>query len=283
MLLSNRETLLKNAQPIEPLKTLNTLIVVPCYNEALRLNVASFLAYLETNAELGFVFVNDGSSDKTLDLLLDMQAKNPVQIKILSLGKNSGKAEAVRHGLIYASNYGAEYTGYWDADLATPLDAIDDLKRVATKFSRLSVIFGSRQTLLGHQINRDLNRRIVSKVCAVMARQALGLPIGDTQCGAKLLKNTSELRESIVSPFTAGWLFDVELFSRISTKLPNSEDAFYEYPLAQWDEFPGSKISTSDIVKSGLQMLRLIFRAKMPQFKRSATSETKNDVAQLAT
>jgi hypothetical protein len=82
--------------------------------------------------------------------------------------------------------------------------------------------------------------------------------VADTQCGAKLLRNTPALQRAIATSFTAGWLFDVELFARLSAQIKNPHRAFYELPLAEWDEVAGSKVNTAAIVKSGLRMLRLI-------------------------
>lgn len=239
-----------------------TAIIVPCYNEADRLNSDAFLRYIETTKNIDFVFVNDGSQDATESRLKALQSKRPDRISILSLSHNSGKAEAVRQGLLFAIEKNARLVGYWDADLATPLNAIDDFVRVA-KRCKVSIIFGSRRQLLGHRIERTFWRRSVSRICAVLARQAVRLPIGDTQCGAKLFRNTPELRTELEKPFTAGWLFDVELFARLSRRFGDRNQQFYELPLCEWSEIAGSKVSTDAILKSGLNMLRIIAEARL--------------------
>ena len=251
-----------SARAVPPQVAPNALIVVPCYNEAERLCVTSFLTYMDTSPAVSFVFVNDGSSDATLDRLADLQNRRPNRIHVLSLSQNSGKAEAVRQGLLYASGLGVELMGYWDADLATPLDSIDDFARVANKLTGVTVIFGSRRALLGHRIERTMKRRLVSRLCALLARQAVRLPVGDTQCGAKLLRNTATVRNAIATPFSAGWLFDVELFARIS-KDTTERGVFYEQPLCEWNEVAGSKVSGAAILKSGLCMLRLIAQIRL--------------------
>ncbi len=238
--------------------TAKTVIVVPCYNEADRLTGDVFLKTLAGAPDLSFVFVNDGSTDATLRLLLKLQLKNPRQIEVINARQNAGKAEAVRTGLQHACRIGAEVVGYWDADLATPLDAIADFEVVLDRYAEVTVVFGARRQLLGHRINRTVSRRAVSRICAGLARLAVGLPIGDTQCGAKLLRNTPALNAALAAPFTAGWLFDVELFTRIASATPRPERCFYEAPLAEWHEIEGSKVSGRAIARSGVQMLRLI-------------------------
>lgn len=238
----------------------DTMIIVPCYNEADRLKGDIFLTTLDQHPQLSFVFVNDGSEDETETKLLSLQRSNPRQIDVISLAQNSGKAEAVRVGLAHASQIGAKLIGYWDADLATPLDAITDFETVMDRYADIDVVYGARRQLLGRRINRTFTRRTVSRICAGLARLAVGLPISDTQCGAKLLRNTPELRAAVEDRFTAGWLFDVELFTRIAEATKNKDRRFYEMPLAEWIEVEGSKVSGRAIARSGIQMLRLIAR-----------------------
>jgi hypothetical protein len=118
--------------------------------------------------------------------------------------------------------------------------------------------------LLGHRIRRTLRRRIISRICAGLARLAVRQSVGDTQCGAKLLRNTPDLHSALAEGFTAGWLFDVELFSRITRNGGPREGSFYEYPLPQWTEVAGSKVSTGAVLASGVRMLRLIAGARLP-------------------
>lgn len=240
-----------------------TAIVVPCYNEAKRLNRDEFLSFLADSDDTLMVFVNDGSKDDTLDVLRQLQSQMPEKITFVHLPKNAGKAEAVRQGLNVACDLGASYVGYWDADLATPLDAIQDFSSVLSKFPETQVVYGARRMMLGHRIERTLGRRLVSRACAMLARQAVRLPIGDTQCGAKLMRNSPLLRNALSKPFTAGWLFDVELFTRLSAQMNDKRFAFYEQPLAEWTEVPGSKVSAKAIITSGLRMLQLIAETRL--------------------
>jgi dolichyl-phosphate beta-glucosyltransferase len=233
-------------------------IVVPCYNEARRLDLTAFSAFLMKAPHLRFVFVNDGSQDKTLAVLAALHSAHPAQVEVLSLSRNSGKAEAVRQGLLYAAGQGDAFIGYWDADLATPLDAISDFARITRRYAEVEVVYGARLQLLGHRVHRTLSRRMISRICARLARIAVGLPIGDTQCGAKLLRNSPRLVQALSRPFSAGWLFDVELFSRIAATAASPSHAFYEYPLPEWTEVPGSKVTGRAIRRAGFAMLRLI-------------------------
>lgn len=248
---------------VHPQASATVKVVIPCYNEAERLDTAAFMAFLCDCRSVDLVFVNDGSRDATLDVLQEIHAAFPDRVDVLSLSRNSGKAEAVRQGLLHVAASDAAFVGYWDADLATPLEVIEDFARVGARYREIQVIYGARRMLLGHRVERTLMRRTVSRICATLARLAVRLPIGDTQCGAKLLRNSPRLLRALEIPFSAGWLFDVELFTRISEDVRICPAAFYEYPLAEWNEVAGSKVSGRAILRSGLSMLRLIAESRL--------------------
>lgn len=237
-------------------------VVVPCYNEEKRLDGQKFVEFAAKHGEVCFVFVDDGSVDGTLEVLRGLQRRMANRIDVLALPQNAGKAEAVRAGLRHATGNGADLVAYWDADLATPLAAILDFSDIATRYCDVDVVFGSRIQLLGHRISRTLARRAVSRICSGLARAAVRLPVRDTQCGAKLLRNTPALRNAIACEFTAGWLFDVELFTRLSTQMKDRHSAFFEYPLPEWTEVAGSKVNAAVILKSGFKMLKLLAESR---------------------
>ena len=254
-----------------------TTIIIPCYNEADRLHLEVFLNFARNNPKISFVFVDDGSKDLTISLLCGAMAALPKQIDVLMMARNAGKAEAVRHGLQFAARRGDKYIAFLDADLATPLNAINDFISVADRLENIDVVFGSRAGGLGRRVSRDLHRKMISLVCASMGRMGTGLALKDTQCGAKLFRNTLHLKNCLDAPFTAGWLFDVELFLRISNPNRGERKNFFEYPILEWTEIPGSNIKMSDVIKGGLKMTSLILnqwkiRAKFQHMRKVDTS-----------
>lgn len=263
---ANFKTTFKPIQNIlDTLDTPKTLsLVVPCYNEAARLNGDAFIEFLKKEPQIEIVFVNDGSSDKTIEVLNDLRAIRPAQISVLDLKVNQGKAEAVRLGLLHACKTGVSNVAYWDADLATPLWEVENFLRIAKSNPKAQVIYGARMSLLGHNVQRDSARIVVSKICNILARIALRMPINDTQCGAKMFRVSRSLRAALSEPFKTGWLFDIELMQRLTFEFGDHR-AFYEYPLSEWKEIEGSSVSKSTIVKCGFAMLGLIFAPHAPQ------------------
>jgi glycosyltransferase involved in cell wall biosynthesis len=100
------------------------VIVIPCYNEAKRLDRAAFEQFAAEAPEVSYVFVDDGSVDDTKRILEELAARLPDRASVVALEENSGKAEAVRRGVNRALELRPSYVGYWDADLATPLEVI---------------------------------------------------------------------------------------------------------------------------------------------------------------
>ena len=76
----------------------NLSIVVPCYNEAERLPINDYNNFLSKHTDILIVFVNDGSSENTIQVLNSIKDDFPDQIHILNYEKNRGKADAVYGG-----------------------------------------------------------------------------------------------------------------------------------------------------------------------------------------
>jgi glycosyltransferase involved in cell wall biosynthesis len=237
-----------------------TIIVVPCYNEEQRLKEHEFLPLLQ-GADL--LFVDDGSSDATPTLLDALQQHAGVHV--LRLPQNGGKAEAVRRGMLRALELGAEVVGYMDADASTP--AREMLRLLAALNERdVDVLLGARVQLLGNDVRRLAWRHYLGRVFATAASMVLQLPVYDTQCGAKLFRNTTALRVSLREPFHSRWVFDVELIARLlagNETVPGlSRERFVEIPLAEWGEVAGSKLGVPSMLRSGVELLAIGAQAR---------------------
>ncbi len=248
-----------------------TAIIVPCYNEAKRLNRDAFLDFLKEDENLHFLFVNDGSRDTTLDLLISLQKANPTQISYLNFEKNSGKAEAVRQGLMKASELEYINIGYWDADLATPLYEILNFCRILDN-SENNIVIGARVLLLGRAVKRSTLRHYLGRIFATFASIILQIPIYDTQCGAKIFKKTSNLKKILRLPFSVKWTFDVELLARMSllekaSGITEPHRSWVEYPLKEWADVKGSKVGYKDFISGGGELLKIFSLLHLPGIK----------------
>lgn len=247
--------------PAGALRRPRVVLVVPCYNEAARLNQRAFVEARFDACDLAFVFVDDGSADATRTVLEGMQRERPDAIQVLAYDRNAGKAEAVRRGMLRGLSMDADYVGYWDADLATPLSELPRFVEVLEGARDVVCVLGARVKLLGRTVERHVWRHYFGRVFAMAASITLDLPVYDTQCGAKLLRTSPEVSEAFGEPFLASWVFDVELIARLRTARARSAVAtngmFYELPLLSWVDVKGSKLKPRDFVRAAFDLRRI--------------------------
>jgi dolichyl-phosphate beta-glucosyltransferase len=237
-------------------------IVIPCYNEARRLKVSKFKEYADADHPHQFVFVNDGSSDATFEVLQGLHQEYPQTCSLIDLPRNLGKAEAVRQGLLVAFDTNPDFAGYWDADLATPLEVIPSFRELLESHPELEMVFGARVRLLGRAVERSPLRHYLGRVFATAASMTLGLPIYDTQCGAKLFRVCPLTHSLFQQPFLTRWLFDVEIIARLiqacrRNNLRPPKDLIYEFPLPTWTDVAGSKVKPHDFFRSFIDLARI--------------------------
>lgn len=238
------------------------VIIVPCFNEAARLPVGAFRSFLADCKSVDLVLVDDGSADATRERLEEICAGAEDRARVLVLPHNVGKAEAVRRGVRLALEGDAERVGYWDADLATPLDAIERLCALLDANPRLEMVLGARVNLLGRRIRRNPWRHYLGRVFATAVSFVLGLSVYDTQCGAKVFRVTDDLRALFEEPFVTRWLFDVEILARLlrlrrENGGPPVADVVAEYPLEEWVDVHGSKVRPGDFASAIVGLWRI--------------------------
>ena len=236
-------------------------IIIPCFNEAARLEPEPFLSFLKDTANIHLLFVDDGSKDETISRLEVLRQQVSDRISLLKLPQNQGKGEAIRQGVIHAANAPITHIGYWDADLATPLTAVPEFVEFTSPIYNKKMICGARVLRLGAQISRHWYRHYPGRIAATCISIILGLPFYDTQCGAKLIEK--ELAVKIFAdPFVNPWLFDVELVARIVVLYGRKQAAqlIYELPLSSWTDVDGSKVSLGYLMRVPYELLRIYWR-----------------------
>lgn len=228
-------------------------IVIPFYNEERRFDRAR-LVELARHPSLEVIVVDDGSKDRTAELLGELEAGSNGTVHFLKLDRNRGKGEAVRLGLRRALERGRTTVGFTDADFSTRPGELLHLLDTLDSRADLDVLIASRVLLVGRKVERNAMRHYLGRVFATVAANILRTPFYDTQCGAKLFRATPMLASALSEPFVSRWAFDVELLGRllIGTRMvdPVPLERMREVPLEEWVDAGGSKVTAAAMVKT---------------------------------
>lgn len=240
-------------------------VVIPCYNEEERLLSDEFINYIDKNSGYHLCFVNDGSKDKTLHILKELQNGREDFITVYNYEKNGGKAEAVRLGMLHmAKKEDLDYIGFLDADLSTDLADFDDLVKTI-EHSEFKIVSGSRISRMGANITKESARKIISLTINFIIRKILKMDFKDTQCGAKIF-HKDVIAVAFGKKFVTQWIFDVEIFKRMSIYfgLKQAKAMLCEQPLKRWVHADGSKLSMKDSIKiiGQLAQIAWVYRGK---------------------
>jgi len=154
-------------------------VIIPVYNEVESLNqlhdeLNSILSLID-NYEM--IFVDDGSSDGSIDILKNL-AETDDHTKVIQFYRNYGKAEALAEGFKVAEG---DYVVTMDADLQ------DDPAEIPNLIKHLDEGF---DIVSGWKKNRNdpLSKRLPSKLANFVTRMMTGVKIHDMNCGLKIYK-----------------------------------------------------------------------------------------------
>ena len=226
-----------------PLNDIFLSLVFPAYNEEKRLSPALEKAvnyFSSLNIKYEIIIVNDGSRDKTLDLIKNEiikyanleNLKNRPEIIGVSYPKNGGKGFAVKTGMQYVRG---KYVLMLDSDGAT------DIRDYQTLFDEVKneeycLAIGSRK-VIAEKAERVWYRNIMGIINNFIIRGCIGIKgIKDTQCGFKLFTRKAA-RDIFRNTHLVRWAFDVDMLyicQYLGIKI-------IEVPV-NWKEIPGSKL-----------------------------------------
>ncbi len=225
-------------------------VIIPCYNEEKRLNNGfnHFFSYLSKQKySWELILVNDGSSDKTLEMMNKISRKN-LKIKVVTYVQNRGKGYALVKGVAKATG---KIILFSDIDHSVSVETIEEFFKLFQK--GFKVVIGSRRVKGAHFVKRqDPIREFLGRGFTLLVRILIDPKIRDATCGFKAFDK--EIAKKVFKKLTVyDWAFDAEALF-ICRKL--------HYQVAQvpvkWKNDPGTKVSLKrDIITSLVGIIKI--------------------------
>jgi dolichol-phosphate mannosyltransferase len=143
------------------------------------------IAAMEIASPFEIVFVDDGSSDGTLDLLRDLAASDD-RVRVVAHDRRCGKSQAVRTGVLAAR---APWVATLDGDGQNDPSDLPDMLGLACAAE------GSPPLVAGVRIRRDdpISRLVATRIANGIRSTLLGDHCPDTGCGVKLFRRDAFL------------------------------------------------------------------------------------------
>ncbi|MFH0943539.1 MAG: glycosyltransferase [Candidatus Beckwithbacteria bacterium] len=221
----------------------NLSIVIPCYNEEQRLASAVQICRKFSNRfpNWEFVFVNDGSTDNTAEMI------RKTNFKLISYFPNQGKGYALKEGVIQTTK---PLVLLSDIDFSTPLT---ELPKFAAAIKEADLAIGSRKMAGANVIKHQVwFREWLGRQFTNLSSFWLGLKVSDVTCGFKLIK-TPAAKELFKKQKIKRWSYDAEiLFLAKKMKLK-----VVEVPVL-WENDERTKVSLfKDIQRSLIDLFKI--------------------------
>jgi glycosyltransferase involved in cell wall biosynthesis len=158
-------------------------LIIPLYNEAE--SIPELFAWIqnvmnEKKFSYEIIFINDGSTDKSWDIIKELKANHP-EVKGISFRRNYGKSPALYCGFKKAEG---DVVITMDADLQDSPDEIPELYRMIME-EDYDLVSGWKKK----RFDGKLSKNLPSKIYNATARKITGLKLHDMNCGLKAYRN----------------------------------------------------------------------------------------------
>ena len=233
------------------------IIVIPCFNEAQRLDL-SYFNKLSRIQNTMWVFVDDGSTDSTSKILKNYsKKKNTINVRI---NHNVGKSNAIAYGMNYAFSKISDigWIGFLDSDGAFATSDVERIIKMTSSSKKYDALYTSRVKMAGRDIRRNNTRHIIARlITSLFGLVWKDIPY-DTQSGFKLYRYSDNFNSIFIKLFKTKWFFDIELSIRYS-KYKKKNIHVWEEPVSSWIDIPGSKINYRQSMRIVLEVIYIFY------------------------
>jgi len=219
-------------------------VILPAYNEeeVIKSTILKIVEFFKNQAlTYEIIVVNDGSTDKTAKIVLELNYPN---VRLINQ-ENLGKGGAVRTGMLASQG---DYLLFLDADYSTSINNLT--KFLATiKNQQADVVIASRALADSIvDVHQNKIKEYLGKIGNQLIRLLLIKGINDTQCGFKLFNR--KCLELFKKQKVFGWGFDFEILF-LAQK--------FGYKIVQlpviWQDKPDSKVKINGYLKTFKDLL----------------------------
>ena len=219
-----------------------TYVVLPAYNEATRIQPV-----IEDIAAKGYnmVIVNDGSTDNTLDVILESKRKYPNQIHVFSLMINRGVGVATQTGFDAVLKFNPKYVVSMDSDGQHSADDLDAVIK--------PLVTGEAQAVIGVRPLKDMprSRNYANAIMNLLTRIFYRVDVSDSQTGFRAITREALNKITINA---SGYLISSEFIREIN----DNDIPFAEVPIETiyTPETQAKGTNATAAIKILLQMIR---------------------------
>lgn len=184
-------------------------IVIPLFNEEKRFNtyfpeLYNYIKSLFKKNDFEFICVNDGSRDKTKQIVNAFQKNHP-GIRLFNVAKNKGKGNALKIGVSKALG---DHIFFTDIDLSADIKM---LPKLISSLSKADIVIASRRLKKSNLVIRqNVLRETMGRYYTMLTNKILGLSYADMTCGLKGGHN-KKMKTLFSKMKVQRWSFDPEM------------------------------------------------------------------------
>ena len=186
-------------------------VVIPAYNEerVIADSIQKVAAYLAATRDPELIVVDDGSRDRTREIVLDLAREYPF-VRLLCNDRNRGKGYSIKHGILATRG---DYVLYTDADLVYPIEGVEPFVRALQAGADMAIASrshpGTLFALHPRHFSYIYQRYLVGRTYINVVNRLLKLGVTDTQAGFKVIRGDAA-RRIFARTTLYDFAFDVE-------------------------------------------------------------------------
>lgn len=186
-------------------------VVIPAYNEEKVIgdSIHKVARYLADTPDSEVIVVDDGSRDRTREIVLDLSRAYPF-VRLLRNDRNRGKGYSIKHGILASRG---DYVLYTDADLVYPIEGVEPFVRALETGPDVAIASrshpGTLFALHPRHFSYIYQRYLVGRTYINVVNRLLKLGVTDTQAGFKVIRGDAA-RRIFARTTLYDFAFDVE-------------------------------------------------------------------------